>query len=58
VFGDDDDAVVLVRYAPGRVGEDPVGKDPLKDLCAEVLSLVLILVPLVEVVCAQVFAVR
>jgi hypothetical protein len=43
------DSVVLVRYAPGRVGEDPDDKDPLWDVSVEVLSLVLTLVPVVEV---------
>lgn len=64
-----DDAVVLfdsvvfglVRYAPGRVGEEPDDKDALKDVfgCVEVLPLVLTPVPAVEVLlCAQVFALR
>jgi hypothetical protein len=52
------DTVVLVRYAPGRVGEEPDDEDALKEACVELLSLVLVLtlIPVVEV-CAKVFAV-
>jgi hypothetical protein len=56
------DSVVfdLIRYAPGRVGEEPDDKNALKNAfgCVEVLSLVLTLVPIVVLLCAQVFAVR
>jgi hypothetical protein len=48
-------STVLVRYAPGRVGEEPDNKDTLKDACVCVgllplgLLLILVLVPVVEV---------